>query len=301
MILVTGGTGFIGRVIVKKLLEQNQKVRVLSRNADITPIHSNLEYVNATVLELDSLKKAVQGCDLIIHLVGIIRESGKQTFEKIHRQGTQNLVQAAKTAGIQKFIHISALGARANARSRYHKTKWEAEEIVRSSGIPFVIFRPSIVFGKEDEFINFFANMIRFFPGILGFVPVIGSGKNKFQPIWVEDVASCFVKAALDAKIANKEYVLAGPEIYTYDELLDLIMEILHKKRIKLHFPYSFMKTAAFFIEKLPNQMINRDQVIMLEEDNIGDNSNMKKDFSIEPASMEQILKTYYGLDWRSG
>ncbi len=296
MILVTGGTGFVGKAVVKKLLEQNQQVCVLSRSAEHMPVNAYLEAVNASILDFDSVKKAVQGCDTIIHLIGIIRESRGQTFEKIHVQGTQNVIQAAKEAGIRKIIHMSALGARPDAVSRYHKTKWKAEELVRSSGIPFVIFKPSIVFGKEDEFINLFAKMIGSFPGIIGFVPVIGSGQNKFQPIWVENVAACFVKAALECRMINKEYVLAGPEIYTYDELLDVIMDILKKKRIKLHFPLGLMRMAARVLEKLPEQLINQDQVIMMEENNIGDNSDMKKNFSLEPAELKMVLSSYLGM-----
>jgi uncharacterized protein YbjT (DUF2867 family) len=291
MIFITGSTGFVGKEIVKRFMQKGEKVLLLVRNDSSIPFQ--VEKIKGDVLDNKSLVEGMKKCNKVVHLVGIIRETKGQTFEKIHVQGTQNVVKAAKECGISKIVHMSALGTRENAKSRYHKTKWEAEEIVRSSGIPYVIFRPSIIVGKEDKFVNLFVSMIKGMPGKLGILPVVGKGKNKFQPIGVEDVADCFVKACLDEKIVNKTYVLAGDEVFTYNALLDCLMQVLGVQKRKLHFPISLMRILAFCFDWLPFFPLTRDQLLMLEEDNIGENEAMKRDFDMTPRKFEEILRSY--------
>ncbi|MGR3309139.1 MAG: SDR family oxidoreductase, partial [Candidatus Brocadiales bacterium] len=197
MILVTGGTGFVGRNIVRKLIQSNQDVRCLVRKTSNLSILDALkvEHSEGDITQPKTLLKATEGIDTVIHLVGIIREGRNATFEKIHAEGTANVVEASKKGGVKKFVHMSALGAGPEAISRYHKTKWQGEEAVRASGLDYVIFRPSIICGGDDEFVNMFAKMIRQ-TVLTRMMPVIGSGKYKMQPIYVGDVAHCFVKAA---------------------------------------------------------------------------------------------------------
>jgi len=275
MIFITGGTGFVGQYVVRALRDAGKIVRILAR----TP--SGEEQLRGDVLEPDSIFRGMSGCDTVIHLVGIIRETGRQTFEAMHVQATENVIEAAKRNQVKRLVFMSALGTRPNARSRYHQTKWQAEELVRRSGIPYVIFRPSIILGKGDGFGTMLANLIRFSPGI---VPVMGNGQNKFQPIGVNDVAACFAQA-----IGKGEYTLSGANVVTYNELLDLIMKTMRKKRFKVHLPIRIAKILA----KLPGFPATTDQLLMLEEDNIGDNALMKRDFGINPTPLQAILSSY--------
>lgn len=280
MIFLTGGTGFVGSHILAAIRNAGKSVRVLARNP------KQPEETKGDVLDLNSIKEGIQGCTEVIHLVGIIRESGKQTFDAMHVQAIANVLEAAKSAGVKRFIHMSALGTRPNARSRYHQTKWKGEELVRKSGIPYVIFRPSIILGAGDSFGTMLAKLIRFSPGI---VPGIGNGQNKFQPIAVEDVAACFVKSLDQVNVLAHEYTLAGPDVVTYDQLLDLIMETIKRMRLKLHIPMPLAK----LLSKLPGFPASSDQLLMLEEDNTGDNRSMKQDFEIILKPLKQMLNDY--------
>lgn len=297
MILVTGGTGFVGRNIVRKLVqEEKQKVRCLVRKGGRREVLEGLdiELAEGDITSPVTLAGAMKGIDVVIHIVGIIREIPPDvTFEKIHAEGTANVVEAAKRAGVKKFVHMSAMGSRADAPGRYHTTKWAGEEAVRSSGIPFVIFRPSIICGKDDEFVNMFAQMVR----QTWFLPVfnvIGSGKVKMQPIYVGDVAHCFVKAALSADIVNKTYELGGPERLSIDEMLDTIFRVMGVWKRKVHMPITAAWPMAFVMEKTCTKpMLTREQLIMLKSDNVGDITEMKRDFKLMPMRFEDAIRTY--------
>src|SRR5258706_6354744 len=190
-VFITGGTGFVGREIVRRLYAHGDSVRLLVRNPlsptvrQLVPHYAH-ELKTGDVQDAETLRAAIEGCDAVIHLVGIIREVGTQTFENVHARGTQNVIAAAQRAGVKRFVYMSALGTRANAVSRYHQTKWAAEEIVRGSGLDWTIFRPSIIYGPGDNFVNLFANLSRFSP----VVPLVGGGRSKFQPVSVENVAA---------------------------------------------------------------------------------------------------------------
>src|SRR3989304_8264423 len=166
MILITGSTGFVGRNIVKKAKEKGLKLKCLVRSPERarSVLGDNIEFAQGDVLNSNSLDKAMEGVEAIIHLVGIIVETKGASFENVHYHGTVNVVEAAKKAGVKRYLHMSALGTRADAESRYHKTKWQAEENVRNSGLDWTIFRPSVIFGSEDEFINMFIRMIKLSP-----------------------------------------------------------------------------------------------------------------------------------------
>jgi NADH dehydrogenase len=295
MILITGGTGFVGRNIVRKLIQANQDVRCLVRKTSNVSIFEGLklDYSEGDITRPQTLLKATKGVDTVIHLVGIIREGRDATFEKIHASGTANVIEASKKGGVKRFVHMSALGAGPEAISRYHKTKWQGEEAVRASGLDYVILRPSIICGGDDEFVNMFAKMIRQ-TFLTRMMPVIGSGKYKMQPIYVGDVAHCFVTAATGDKIVNETYELGGPEQLTFNEILDTIMRVMGKRRLKVHLPMVVGRVLAFFMEKLLSAPpLTREQLIMLQSDNVTDITAMKRDFDFEPMRFEDAIRTY--------
>ncbi len=297
MILVTGGTGFVGRNIVRRLVrEEKQKVRCLVRKESRREVLEGLkvEFCEGDITSPKTLEGAMKGVDTVIHIVGIIREIPPEvTFERIHAEGTATVVKAAKRAGVKKFVHMSAMSSQPEAPSRYHKTKWSGQESVRLSGIPFVILRPSIICGKEDEFVNMFAKIIRqtwFSPVFY----VIGSGKVKMQPIYVGDVAYCFAKAATSENIVNKVYELGGPEQLSMDEIIDTIIKVMGAWKKKLHLPIAVARPVARMMEKLSEKpILTREQLLMMESDNVGDIAAMKKDFKLEPMGFEDAIRTY--------
>lgn len=295
MILVTGGTGFVGRNIVRLLVKKGQRLRCLVRESSPRNVLDGLdvEFCTGNILVPGTLKEALQDIDTVIHLVGIIKEIRGATFERIHTEGTKNVLEAARNAEIKKYIHMSALGTRPWGISRYHKTKWQAEEAVRNSGLKYVILRPPIICGADDEFVNMFAKMIRQ-TFITRIIPVIGKGESRMQPIYVGDVAHCFVEAALNDNILNKTYEIGGPDAISFNQILDTIMKVMQKNRFKIHLPMGIFKPLAFLMEKtLKDPPLNRDQLIMLREDNICNITEMKRDFNIQPMPFEDAIRTY--------
>ena len=295
MILVTGGTGFVGRNIVRLLVVKGQKVRCLVRESSPRNVLDGLdvEFCTGDILVPGTLKEALQDIDTVIHLVGIIKEIKGSTFERVHSEGTKNILEAARNAEVKKYIHMSALGTRPGGISRYHKTKWQAEEAVRNSGLKYIILRPPIICGADDEFVNMFAKMIRQ-TFITHIIPVIGKGESRMQPIYVGDVAHCFVEAAINDNILNKTYEIGGPDAISFNEILDTIMKVMQKNRFKIHLPMAMFKPLAFLMEKtLKDPPLNRDQLIMLREDNVCDITEMKSDFNIQPMPFEDAIRTY--------
>ncbi len=297
MILVTGGTGFVGRNVVKKLLrESNKKVRCLVRKTGRREVLEGLklELFEGDIASPESLDRAMKGVKTVIHIVGIICENPPEvTFERVHAEGTANVVAAAKKAGVTRFVHMSAMGARPDAPARYHATKWAGEEAVRSSSIPFVIFRPSIICGVHDEFVNMFAGIMR----QTWFLPVfnvIGSGQVKMQPVYVGDVAHCFVRAATDKSVRDKAYDLGGPEQLTIDEIMDTIMKVIGTHKKKIHMPIAAAWPMAYMMEKISKKpMLTREHLIMLQSDNVGDITDARQDFALEPMRFEDTIRTY--------
>jgi len=292
MILMTGATGFVGRAMLRRVLELGEPVRALVRapaRADLPP-HPKLQVVEGNLCRPQSLSGAFHGIDTVIHLVGILIENGASTFERIHIQGTETMVGFSRGAGVKRYLQMSSLGTRPDARSRYHQTKWAAEEAVRKSGLAFTIFRPSVIFGAEDKFTNLFARIIERSP----ILPIIGPGTNRLQPIWIENVVDYFLQALGNGQTERKTYELGGPMVFSMERLLDLIMKIKGKKRIKIHVPQGVARFQAAFLEKLLTRPpFTRDQLLMLEEHNIVGDPKPLKDFSVRPAPLEEILPTY--------
>lgn len=289
MILLTGGTGFVGRYIVKRLVNEKVPTRCLVRSTTRASVLSGTELCEGDITKPETLEPAMQGVEAVIHLVGIRRQTKRVRFDQAHVQGTRNVVVAAKKAGVKKFVHMSSMGTRADGKSDYHKSKWEAEEVVRNSGLTYVIFRPSIILGVEDEFVNMFAKMMRL---NRLFMPVIGTGNNLFQPIHVEEVSLCFLRAAIDPNIKNKTYELGGEKV-SMNQVLKTIAKVKGYKRAYIHIPLGLFKVMLPLMGVLPNPPIVKDEFIMLQEENAGDNSKMKKDFGFEPMKFEEAIRTY--------
>lgn len=277
-VLVTGGTGFVGRAVLAALAEAGHRARILVRRPAAPRVRAlaerfPVEVVAGDVLAPDTLRAAMPGCEAVVHLVGIISEVGRNTFENAHTVATRNVVAAARVGGVERLVHMSALGTRPNAVSRYHQTKWAAEEAVRASGLNWTIFRPSLIYGAEDHFTNLFATLARWSPVL----PVMGPGTGRLQPVSVQAVALAFVRALTEPAAVGRTFDLCGPERLTFEEVLDTILEVTGRRRWKLHVPLGLARFQAFVLELVFPRLLrraaplNRDQLVMLQEDNVGD------------------------------
>jgi len=292
MILVTGGTGFVGSHLIRQMRQEGLIVRAVVRNPEKAQSLRNLgvEVVPGDVADKTSLENAVQGIERVVHLVGIIQEAPGVTFRGVHVDGTRNLVEAARKAGVRHFLFQSALGTRANAKSQYHRTKWEAEELVRNSGIPSTVLRPSLIYGPGDQFTIRLSEMIRLSPVL----PIIGSGRSKVQPIFINDVVACIVKAVTSDAYLNELYELGGPEQLTYEEVTRAIAAALGVSRPTLHLPLLFMRSMARVMETvLQKSPITTDQLIMLQEDTVCSMKDIRDAFGIEPVTFQKGLSTF--------
>jgi NADH dehydrogenase len=292
MILVTGGTGFVGSHLIRRMRQEGLPVRALVRYSDKARALKDLgvDVVKGDVSDTASLEKATTGVERIIHLVGIIQEAPGATFQGVHVDGTRNLLEAAGKSNVRHFFYQSALGARPNAKSGYHKTKWAAEELVRASGISYTILRPSLIYGAGDQFTIRLSQMIRFSP----FLPVIGSGRSKIQPIFIDDVVTCIVKAVTSDCCLNELYEIGGPDQLTYEEVTVAIADAMGVKRPILHLPLFFMKSVATALKAvLPKPPVTADQLIMLQEDTICSMRDIRDAFGIEPMGFVEGLKRF--------
>jgi NADH dehydrogenase len=294
-VFVTGGTGFVGKHVVRALLARGFLVRCLVRPGSEGRLRGfeSLDRVPGDVLHPDGLAAAAQGCGALVHLVGIIRERPARgvTFERLHVQATVNMLAVAKAAGIPRYLQMSALGTRPGARAPYHRTKWRAEEAVRESGIEWTIFRPSVVFGPGDEFISTLAGMIRRLPA----VPVLGDGMYRLQPVAVEHVAEGFARAVLSRAAIGQSYDVAGPSAYPFVDLLDRIGAALGRPRVrKVHVPLGPVKLLTRALQWLPFYPVTMDQIAMLEEESVTDPTRFYTDFGITPEPLAEGLRRLF-------
>jgi uncharacterized protein YbjT (DUF2867 family) len=290
MVFVTGGTGFVGRSIIRKLLEAGKTLRVLYREELPKFIrHSRLTGFRGEIGSEESLRRGMEGADAVVHLAGRLIESGDETFEAVHVGGTRNVLEGARRAGVHRLLYMSALGARPGSASRYYRTKWQAEEAVRAAPLNATVFRPSLIFGKEDASLNRLAKIVAYSP----LVPVLG-GEMRVQPVWVEDVADAFIRSLDETRSVGKGYALCGPRTYTPTELIDLILRIKKSRRLKLRIPLGLLKGPAFLAERLFSRPpLTRDQLSMLQEDNICSDNPAGKELGITFKGPEEILPTY--------
>ncbi|MDA8428429.1 MAG: complex I NDUFA9 subunit family protein [Geobacteraceae bacterium] len=289
-IFIAGGTGFVGGHLVEALHDHGHSVRLLvhRRSSRVTDA---IDQVEGDVTRLQSFESAAEGCDAVINLVGIIREfpASGITFERLHVQATANVLAATGKAGIRRYLQMSALGTRPDAVSHYHMTKFQAEELVRSSGLDMTILRPSLIYGPNDAFINMLAGQLR----LTRIMPVIGSGTYRLQPVHVADVARCFAMALRLNETIGQSYDLCGNNRLTYLELLDAIATAIGRTApFKPHAPLGVMKLIIPIFQHLPQFPITMDQLQMLIEENICDGS-WKKVFGFEPRGFPEGICEY--------
>ncbi|MCS7091467.1 MAG: complex I NDUFA9 subunit family protein [Verrucomicrobiota bacterium] len=299
-VLVTGATGFVGQAVVQRLQDQGHTVRALVRDPRSSRARRLVETASVSlfagsVLDAAAVRTAATDADAIVHLVGIIRECGDQTFENLHVRATLNVVQAARTAGVRRLVHVSALGTRADAPSRYHRTKWEGEENVRASGLEWTILRPSLIYGPGDQFINLFERISRYSPVLF----LVGRRTSRFQPVFVNVVACCAAGAVLHPEVVHKTLDVCGPERLTLQEMLRTMLEITGRRRWLVPLPAPVARGLAVFLEAFCPRvlrrppLLNRDQLLMLEEDNVGDPSLMERFFELRQPLFREGLQSW--------
>lgn len=294
MILITGGTGFVGSHVIRRLRQDGQAVRALVRMPSRAGALRDLgaEIAEGDIADQASLDAAAKGCERVIHLVGIIQEGRGFTFRSVHVEGTRNALDAARKAGVHQFFYQSALGTREDAKSEYHRTKWEAEQLVQASGMAYTILRPSLIYGPGDQFTLRLADAIKLSPVL----PVIGSGRSKVQPLHIDDVVSCIAKAVGSKAFFNRTFEIGGPEQLTYEQVTKEIADALGVHRPTVHIPLFFMRTVAKVAEAvLPKPPLTTEQLIMLQEDNVCDVESVRKTFGIEPVGFREGLARFMG------
>ncbi len=292
MILVTGGTGFVGPHVVHALRAAGQDVRVLARKPTSKGARRvaswGAELVHGDMTNAESLRRAVEGCETVVHLVAIPSGSEEQ-FERIMTRGTRDLAEAAKEAGVTRFVHMSALGTSPASKdlTPYFRAKWNQEQTVKASGIDHVIFRSSFIFGADGGMLPLLVKQVRWAP----VVAVVGT--RRMQPIWVEDVAAFFAKAATGTEGTGRTFELVGPDVVTWDELYDRIKRTLGKRRPTFHPPMGLVRAGAAVIEKIPTGLpLSRQGITMLEfDDNVGDPKPAEEEFGIRPIGLNEQIR----------
>ncbi len=290
---LTGGTGFVGGYVARRLRARRHTVRALVRSPQATDslAEQGIEIAVGDIVQPKSLDDAVDGCDTVIHLVGIIREKPPATFETVHTRGTLRVLEAAERCGVKRFVYMSALGARAEGTA-YQRTKFEAEELVRRSRIPSVIFRPSVIVGLGGEFTELLMRLVRSSP----VTPVIGDGRYRLQPVDVEDVAAAFVQAAERDELHGKRFEIGGPHKLTYNRLLEIIGEEFGWRRRRLHIPVGFVRPLIELASnwRLPTPIGSQELDMLFEESIIpGDGNALREVFGINPTSFRSVLQRF--------
>lgn len=292
-VFVTGASGYVGRAVVTALRARGHAVVALerpdSRRAFAEP---GVRAVHGDIRDPDSLRGRMDGCEAVVHLVGIIREIPGQgvTMDAVHRKGTEHVVDEARRAGVRRFLHMSALGSRPNAVSAYHRSKWAAEEYVRASGLDYTIFRPSVIFGRGGpgpEFVGQLADLVRSAP----IVPVIGDGRYWLQPVSSRNVADGFALALELPRTIGKTYDVAGPDRLTYLEILERIARAMGKPLRRFHLPFGLMQAVVPLLQRLPGFPLTQDQLTMLKEGNVGDERPFFSAFGLTPDPFEVELR----------
>ncbi|WP_411889664.1 complex I NDUFA9 subunit family protein [Yoonia sp. SDW83-1] len=304
LVTIFGGSGFVGRYVARRMAKEGWRVRVAVRSTNeamfVRPygVVGQVEPVFCNIRDDASVAAVTEGADAVVNCVGVLDERGKNTFAAVQAEGAERIARIAASLGVGRMVHISAIGADAAAASQYAKTKAAGEDGVKAHLPDAVILRPSIVFGPEDQFFNRFASMSRFGP----ILPVVGAD-TRFQPVYVDDVAAAAVKGVL-GQAAPGVYELGGPDVHSFRELMQMMLQIVHRRRLILNIPFWAARVMAFGfgivrvlslgIIKPP---ITKDQVLNLAVDNVvADDARGFDALGIKPTAMEAILPDYL---WR--
>jgi len=301
---VLGGSGFVGRYVVKRLAARGDVIAVGCRNAERAKFLTTMGAVGQIVplnvtIDNEALVAAfLAGNHELVNCVGILRESRSQTFELLHHLGPARLARLAREAGIGRFVHVSAIGADPRSASAYARTKATGEAAVRDAFPTVTILRPSVVFGPEDQFFNRFAAMAMISPVL----PLIGGGQTRFQPVFVGDVADAVLKCLEDPTAAGRVYELGGPQIYTLREILELLLNEIRRKRWFIDLPFGLAALQARLMALLPNPPLTPDQVELLKGDNVVSSGAMTlASLGISATPSEVILPTFLERFRRGG
>jgi NADH dehydrogenase len=295
-VFLTGGTGFVGSEVLHQLVAAGHTVRALVRpgSEKKLAILDNVEVHHGDATEAATLAGALAGCDALIHLVGIIREFPARgiTFERLHVEATRNVLGAAGEQGVKRYLHMSSNGTGPAGTTGYHRTKWQAEGMVREAGLDWTIFRPSLIFGPGGEFVNMLADLIRKTP----IVPVIGDGHYRMQPVAVAQVAASFVRALSMPETIGQTYHLGGGQSYSYDEILDLTGQAIgHNQVHKAHQPLFVVKPMIKLMGHAEHFPITSEQVEMLLAGNVCDTTAWTTAFGIKPVSYAEGIGGCFG------
>jgi len=302
LVTVFGGSGFVGRHVVRALARRGFRIRVAVRRPDLAghlqPLGAvgQIHAVQANLRYPDSVRQAVAGADIVVNCVGILYETGRQKFDSVQARGAAVVARAATEAGA-RLVHISAIGADADGTSLYARTKAAGEAAVLQEAPDAVILRPSVVFGPEDDFFNRFAGLARISPVL----PLIGGGETRFQPVFVGDVAQA-VMAAVDGRArAGAVYELGGPGVKSFRDLMEFVLETTGRKRLLAPLPFGLARLQAKLLQILPKPLLTVDQVELLRADNVVSerakaDGRTLKGLGIHPQSVEAIVPTYL---WR--
>lgn len=302
LVTVFGGSGFVGRYVVRALAREGYRVRAAVRRPELAgylqPMGrvGQIHAVQANVRYPASIEMAVRDADVVINLVGVLYERGRQRFDAVQAEGAAAVAEAAQAVGA-RMIHVSALGADKDSTAAYARSKAAGEAAVLAAAPDATIFRPSILFGPEDDFFNRFAAMARLSPVL----PLVGGGTTKFQPVFVGDVAQAILRAVDGKARSGTIYELGGPEVRTFKELMEFVLATIDRSRLLLPLPFGLAKLQAAFLQFLPKPPLTPDQVELLRTDNVVSEAARVEGRTIEalgirPASMEAIVPSYL---WR--
>lgn len=302
LVTVFGGSGFVGRHVVRALAKRGHRIRVAVRRPDLAghlqPLGTvgQIHSIQANLRYRWSIERALEGADAAINLVGILTERGRQSFDAVQASGPRAIGEIASAAGIVNVVHVSALGADQPSTIGYLQSKAEGEQGILEAAPNAVVMRPSIVFGPEDDFFNRFAAMARMSPVL----PLIGGGNTRFQPVFAGDVGDAIARAIDGAAESRTIYELGGPEIVTFRQCLELMLKVTRRRRVLIPLPWGFAKSLGRVAQNLPGAPLTADQVRMLQFDNVVSPGAVSEGrtlegLGIEPTGLEAVLPTYLG------